>query len=261
MLGDLPGIVFCKKEYIVREKERDREKLETVRQKAGMSMWICKTINLRRVQLDAKEVLKSFECAAGERAYEEALVTYKKYEPWFLANVRPKAILALEDVKLEFLQKYSAKKEYTNLLYEVLTLGNQAENESEQLFARGEYLAGMLLDTMADLALFHAEEALLPEIKKLCIQASVGVGCRMQAPADFTLDIHRYLADRCHLKENLGVEVTDGCMFYPVKTMCTIYGLVDDSAVFHAEHDCRACLMQNCKFRDILRQANEEGKF
>ncbi len=201
------------------------------------------------VSMDRENVLFKINCSEDSPVYDEVIETYNQLLPWFMNHVRPMAVVAwespcqsLEDIPPELDNK-------TGLMYMIQTAGLGPEEESRRRFAEGDYLAGMLLDAMADVYLFSMDQFLFPLLKEICREEGFGIACRKEAPTDLPLDFHQYIYDRC-LKDLDGIfKLSSGFMFTPVKTSCNVLELTADKTAFEARHDCSRCPLKNCPVR------------
>ena len=76
----------------------------------------------------------------------------------------------------------------------------------------------MLLNVMADEYLFAYGNGSDAPAESILRRAGLGVSRRMEAPADLSMDIHRYVFEHCQLEKRLGLGLSSGLMFAPVKT-------------------------------------------
>lgn len=206
--------------------------------------------------LAREQVFSMMDCREDSPVYEDVVIEYDRLEPWLYENVRPEALMAMEPLEvLDARQKKclgltdGEALSCRGLLYLVLTIGRGPEQKSSELFAQGEYLAGMLLSAMADEFVFGLEDGVLPEVRAFLAGPGYGVLRRLEAPADMPLKFHQYVYERCGLKQRLGMDLSSGYMFDPVKTSCLVFLLSDDPSVFHGWHDCSRCPAADCPRR------------
>lgn len=209
------------------------------------------------IKIKREHVFAVLDCHEDSDVYSEVVREYENMERWLYEHVRPAMLTAWEpldcleqkqDGPLKFLpESFSG----CGVLYYVMTLGHNAQNYVSELFEEGEYLAGMLLNAMADEFLFTAEDAILPQVKKFCMELGVGIENRMEAPKDIPMEFHRYIFQQCQLNKNLGMELSEGYMFDPVKTSCVVFELSKDTSVFNGCHDCTHCpSFGNCSHKN-----------
>lgn len=205
------------------------------------------------IDFDDEKVFKMMDCPKTSPAYPEVAGEYERLKPWLYTHVRPAAVIAKEpwSKSLEPFFEGPVSKDTSGLMYLVMTIGESPERYTSELFNDGEYLSGMLLNVMADEYLFAMETALMPRLKAFCAAPGLGVSRRMEAPADLSMDIHRYVFEHCQLEKRLGLGLSSGLMFAPVKTSCVVFELTDDPKVFHAWHDCSRCPAHSCPRRSV----------
>lgn len=176
------------------------------------------------------DVLRALKCNEGDLFYESVS---REYDTLF-----PRAAELLE------VEQYICSENMS--IYVVITAGEKISDYSDGLFRKGEGLAGLIVNTIADCALFSADEATAEEIKYLCAKKGKGVKERREAPLNIPLNYQRVILEKTKAR---GVTLTDGFMFSPVKTMGYELVLTDDDSVFRSQHDCSVCKAKDCPRR------------
>lgn len=131
------------------------------------------------------------------------------------------------------------------------------------MFQQGDYLKGMLIDAMADSFLFQMEDALQDVLREECANRKAGIKKRLEAPHDIPMEMQQVMHRQIRAEEMLGIGITSGYMFDPVKTSCLILVLTDDEKEFRMQHDCRKCSALHCKLRKVapvMIEVIENGK-
>lgn len=192
-------------------------------------------------------VLELMECRKGSSVYEEVVNLYQKFLPEVRRRIRPKAALAFGTV--EDMQKDGKLKTGAQVLYVICTVGDSISRLSESYFSAGEHLKGMVIDAMADGCLFAFEEQILPQMKRMCQEEGWGVSRRLSAPEDVPFEIQKRAFEAVNASRSLGLEITSGYMYKPVKSMCQIFELTEDTDCFELEHDCSRCAKTDCSLR------------
>ena len=131
-------------------------------------------------------------------------------------------------------------------IYVTISAGERISALSDELFAKGEGVGGLIVNTAADCAMFRADELTAERIKYICAGLGRGVGRRLEAPADMPLSEQAAVLKKAPVE---GVSLTEGFMLSPVKSMCYILELTDDAEVFKAQHDCSKCPNRSCPRR------------
>ena len=141
--------------------------------------------------------------------------------------------------------KETVSDEYVILLY---TLGAKVSDYIAELFEEGEYLKATLADAMADSCLFAMEAEWKEILRRECNLRKRGVARRMEAPRDFEAAVQKRALELLE-GERIGVSITSGYMFSPVKTMCLLFLLSEDCSQDRMEHDCSRCGNVRCSIR------------
>lgn len=127
--------------------------------------------------------------------------------------------------------------------------------------------AGVMLDAMADAALFSMEAGLQRGLKAACKEWIRGIERRLEAPRDIPMEIQREAFWQCEAERTLQLGLTEGFLFSPLKTSCQIYITTENTDVFRAAHTCRKCPQLSCAMRHeepleirIVTEEGEEGQ-
>lgn len=194
-------------------------------------------------------VFKSIDCYEDSPVYEDVLETWEEIYREMCSLAKPVGILGFGALPASL-----AAEDYpsgTSVLYAVTSIGGGISKESTRAFQEGDYVKGMLCDAMADDALFSMEEQLMERIKEVCREHQVGVLARLEAPHHIPMEVQREAWERLELEKRLGIGISSGYMFDPVKTSCQVFILTEDTEAFNAHHDCRKCPNLKCKLRNI----------
>lgn len=135
-------------------------------------------------------------------------------------------------------------------LYIICTVGDALSRWSSELFAQGDCLRAMLADAAADDCLFQMDEQLKDRVTALCRERGKGIRRRLEAPHDVPMSIQKKALDVTGASEG-GIGITEGFMYRPVKSVCQVYLLSDDTTQCNYEHDCSRCPNTSCRLRKI----------
>ena len=202
-----------------------------------------------KAQLNMDLVLHAIDCMPDSPVYEEFADEYADIHEELLAMAEPVGILGFGE-----LTDKTATDEYkagSRVIYAVISVGDKIKQYSSRAFAEGDYVRGMLADAIADNALFLLEGRMLEKLKAVCGEHSVGILKRLEAPHDISMEVQREAWESLKLKETLGIDISCGYMFDPVKTTCQVFVITDDADTFKAQHDCRKCSNTDCRYRNI----------
>ncbi|MGN0162829.1 MAG: hypothetical protein ACI4EA_04500, partial [Candidatus Ornithomonoglobus sp.] len=131
-------------------------------------------------------------------------------------------------------------------IYITLTAGSEISRLSEELFAKGEGLAGLIVNSCADDVLFAADDMTAVRVKYICAEIGKGIKARREAPSDIPISQQAVILDKAPLQ---GVSITEGFMLSPAKSMGYELILSDDEKIFRAQHDCASCPNKTCPMR------------
>ena len=211
-----------------------------------MDDWILEGL---QIQIDKEEVFKMIDCYEDSPVYEEVAEEYDE----ILEDMR--AVLQTDRNHRSWrnYRKYCNRKipGRTRTIFAVLSVGNEIKEESTKYFHEGDYVRGMLIDAIADTALFSLDDAMMDTLQKFCRKHKVGIRKRLEAPHDISMEAQKVAWERLQLKERFHIDISEGFMYDPVKTSCQIFVLSDDKEEFRAKHDCRSCNNFTCKHRRV----------
>ena len=135
-------------------------------------------------------------------------------------------------------------------LYVICTVGDALSRWPSELFAQGDCLRAMLADAAADDCLFQMDGQLKDRVIALCRERGKGIRRRLEAPHDAPMSIQKKALDVTGAAEG-GIGITEGFMYCPVKSVCQVYLLSDDTTQCSYEHDCSRCPNTSCRLRKI----------
>lgn len=199
------------------------------------------------IQSNPEQVLRLLDATPQSSAYDQVVEAYDTLSPQAVQMMHPSAALEFAEIPAELATEKIAVG--TRALFVILTLGKEISAWSAALFAQGDYLEGMVVDAIADDALFQTMERMKPVIRKACEEKGFGITARLEAPEDLPMEAQRVGVAVTQAQRTLGVTLTSGCMLDPVKSACQVYLLSQDCKTFHLEHDCRSCPNRTCKLR------------
>lgn len=136
-------------------------------------------------------------------------------------------------------------------LYAVLTVGEEISVWSRQLFDQGNYLGGLLADTIANAYLWAMDDALGDTVVSLCKERGKGIASRLEAGNQMPIFMQKKILEVTDAKEQAGVTIKDSMMLEPIKTMGQIYLLNDDTSVYQNCHTCEGCGHLDCPSRKV----------
>ena len=206
----------------------------------------------KKIQFDKETAFGLMQCGKENPMYEEMEGLYEELKQEMKHFIEPHGILDFsKSTDLSSGKEGLPHGEYAILLY---TLGSKVSDYIAELFKEGKYLKATFADAMADACLFAMEAEWKEILRKECKVRKRGVFRRMEAPRDFDMAIQKKAWELLE-GERIGVSVTSGYMFSPVKTMCLLFLLSEDCSQDKIEHDCSRCSNMKCLIRKPNGQA------
>ncbi len=202
------------------------------------------------IEIKRENVLNLMDCYEDSPVYEETIEEYEELYPLMMDAIEAKGVIAFGEVPEEYAVSNKLPAG-SKALYSIVTIGAKASAMSSKFFAEGDYLKGMLADSMADACVFAMEPDLLKMIKEECEKRNVGIRHRYEAPVDVPMHYQQIAWEVSNAKENLDMDITSGYMLDPLKSNCQVFGITDDIQMFQLEHDCRNCDNLSCKQRNV----------
>jgi len=200
------------------------------------------------ITIDKQTAFRLIDCKMDSPLYEEMELLYEEIYREILSFVKPMGMIGFAEAAVLFPKdNHEENGLYAMVLY---TLGEKVDCYISNLFEKGEYLKGTLADAMADSCLFAMEEEWKEILLEECGKRKQGIIKRMEAPVDFSVEVPKRIWKLLE-GEKLGVAMTSGGMFSPVKTLCLLFQLTDDTCQNNAAHDCSRCANIGCKLRNV----------
>ena len=200
----------------------------------------------KNIQFDKDTAFGLMQCGKDNPMYEELEGLYEEMKQEMMQSIEPQGILDFaKSTDLSSGKEGLPHGEYAILLY---TLGSKVSDYIAELFEEGEYLKATFADAMADACLFAMEAEWKEILRRECNIRKRGVSRRMEAPRDFEITVQKKVWELLE-GERIGVSLTSGHMFSPVKTMCLLFLLSEDCSQDKMEHDCSRCGNVRCSIR------------
>lgn len=191
------------------------------------------------VELSASKVLHYMQCFESSPLYEEMEAEYKEIKEELISLGNPQALFCFGEMP----------EDGTPAVFALITEGNAISQYSTKMFEEGDCVKGMIADAVAGNYLFELEELALERLRIECGKRGLGILKRLEAPTDIPMETQKLIFEKCRAKEELGMNISSGFMFDPVKSSGIIFISTKDSSVFHAQHDCSKCNAKNCSMR------------
>ena len=141
-------------------------------------------------------------------------------------------------------------KDADYIVVAISTLGRAIDEKIKELFNQGDYLKGMIYDTIANAALEHLNKCLWQDLMKDAKSKGLGITHKL-SPGDsrWTIEdqkiIFKILAGNV-----IGVTLNDSYMMDPIKSNSLVYGIGENIKTSLVAHDCDECLLIDCIYRN-----------
>lgn len=191
------------------------------------------------VRTDRTDILRMMELREDSPVYEEVLEEYEDMKEELEAMCTPAVLIRFGTIP----------DSGERAAFVLSTVGGKLGEYSTRQFQSGDCLKGMIADSAADSMLFHLEEPMMEALKQECALRGVGISRRMEAPVDMPMERQKLIFEKTHAMEELGMGLSSGYMFRPVKSQGILFLLTEDPKVFHAQHDCSKCPRLDCPLR------------
>lgn len=203
-----------------------------------------------KVKLNKEKIIETVQSYCQTPPYEELSKMYDDLFYYLIECSTPLGMYKI-DKKPNNLDLYSLKK-CNNIVYCLVTIGDESCKKVESLFEQGNFFEAILLDTMASSYLFHVSSDLFNEICADSHELGLGLTCKI-APGDGEIDLE-YQKEIVNMFKNddiHSVRVVNDCMLYPAKSMSYIYGADAQIAYNEKDHSCEHCHNVFCKMRNV----------
>ena len=210
--------------------------------------------------IDRDDVLRRTGCGKDNPHYEEFVREFEELLPTVRSAINPRAALGFfdypgfSDVKRKTEGSKNtgfgrAPAKGDPVLYMICTVGAEVSEMSSAFFEEGEYVKGLLSDAMASSALFGMEKPVFKELRRICKDRHVGISKRFEAPVHVPMQIQKTAFEALNAGENLGLSITSGLMYNPVKSSCQVFAVTQNEHIMRLTHGCADCPVTGCADR------------
>ena len=218
-------------------------------------------IDGQSLTIDYDIVFKQIKCDKNNPFYEEFKEEYEELLPQVMDVLNPVAALVFSPYPEDL---GGSIKPGTEVLYMIATVGKEICGLISDYFKNGDYVKGMLTDAMASAALFSFEKPVFKVIRKMCAEKHVGIRKRYEAPGHIPMDIQKVAFDALNAGETLGLSISSGLMYDPVKSSCQVFETTQDERVMRLAHGCSDCSNTDCPHRSesvTIRVSDPKGDY
>lgn len=200
-------------------------------------------------QIEKETVFRLIHCYPDSPVYEDMEDSFQEMQEEMLRLCHPVGVMAKGRIPAALDPRKEGKER--EAIFVLVTVGQEISDYSTRAFQKGDCVEGMLADSMADAALFSLEEEIQKALREACAAWHLGILKRLEAPQDIPMEVQREVLSQTGAGELLGMELSQGYMFRPLKTSCQIYLTTAEEGIFRAQHNCRSCPNLTCALRHI----------
>lgn len=202
------------------------------------------------ISLDKEIVFHLIDCYPNSPIYSEVLEEYEELESLVLPLITPVAYLTFACINNEAsLLSEEALPEGTEGIYCIASIGKEVSKLSSRYFDEGDYLRGMLTNAMADAYLYQMDTALMEYIKELSSPLNFDIVKKFESPTNLPMRFQKVILETIKKEELMDITVTDGFMFFPVKTTGFFLETKNSSEFHYKSHLCDTCNSKDCTLR------------
>lgn len=205
-----------------------------------------KTLMEFDIKPDIDRVLPAMECTRSSSIFPRIEALYQELYPKLLELIHPLGVIKVGAFPN---QKDVPCSELEEAAYVLFTLGDVISDRIGELFLTGEFLEGMLLETMADDYLVRMEASSQDFIKDALKSLGRGAFLRLEAPRDIPMEYQKTILKEIKRSVFVPVTITDRYMYEPEKTLSYLLLLTEDTSVYNGAHSCDNCELEECMFK------------
>lgn len=208
-----------------------------------------RVIQIDKFQLigDRRKIFRALDCYEESPFYEEMLEIYEEMLGQAKQVVTPKAVLYIEENLGE--QEIQEFQGYKEIIYNCLTIGEALPKLIAKKFEDGDYLEGMVLDSIADCFTFEVFDQVYEQLYGYLKENQLGTIRLSPGERGFDIRHHKLLKEKLQILETIGVDISESYMLNPVKSTSSVF-VADEGLVLNEKlHECKKCADSTCKWR------------
>lgn len=137
-----------------------------------------------------------------------------------------------------------------------VTIGEDVEKRSNDLFKQKQYTLGLLLDSAATTAVEQVADQLNEIINTIIIKQGYKPTWRFSPGyGNWSLDVQKDLAAIIKA-EQIDISVTENQLLFPRKSVTAIIGCMPSNECLTTQRGCSSCSQKNCPSRQLPRGDN-----
>ncbi len=131
----------------------------------------------------------------------------------------------------------------------VTTIGKEIDSIIKSSFENGDYLKGMIADSIGTTAVEYINKAMWNKLISNIKDTDMGITSRL-SPGSGGWDIKGQKGISASVDASkIGVRFTDSYLMVPLKSTSVMYGFGKGIGITRADHICSECNMKNCRYR------------
>lgn len=202
-------------------------------------------------RLDQKELFDRMHIYEDQSLFLEFTKAYDELLDLLPELLEIQAIHSLKE-NSESEKMHKGLCEVSHIVYCMVTLGSKISEQSTAFFKDKDFLKGLMIDSIADCLLFNASNDYYATVKRE-IYEKCGYALTIRYSPDdhfIPMKFQKTILDHTNAKEILGVGISEGFMYYPVKTLGYVYGADKNISLAEKDHDCKTCANSGCEYRE-----------
>jgi len=205
-----------------------------------------------KIPVNKQIILKMLDCKHGSNSFKIVDKVYETILEKAYSLIQPEGIINAVEIPDFF--NLREKENYKSGIFCIATLGKDISEESSSLFSSGEYLEGLLLDTIADQMLINLTTAMYQEkVIPFVREKEVGISyCYIPGCQNVPIEYQKHILDLIGSEAKNNISITEGMMLDPVKSTAYFYVMDKSLPRRKIDRDCKKCDMKDCKYRNAL---------
>lgn len=190
-------------------------------------------------KLNYKRILAVLECDLDNEQYMLLKDNIKKMENLFFNNINPICIYNIND---------NESSGYCGDIFVLYSIRGHIEKICDDFFKNGEYMNGLIINSIADDYLMNMLESISDEIENFCICSEIGIVEKgipgENLPYNVQYDICKFLKS-----DKYGIIINNNFVLNPSKSLSFILKTKKGQNNTKLSHNCQNCEIKSCKWR------------
>ncbi|MGL4606586.1 MAG: 5-methyltetrahydrofolate--homocysteine methyltransferase [Eubacteriaceae bacterium] len=203
-------------------------------------------------RIDQEELFERMHIDESQPLYPEFLMAYDDLVALLPELLDIRGIYTLK-VNNGIEKMHKGLCEVSHLVYCIVTLGKKISDQSTLFFKEKDYLRGLMIDSMADFILFNASNDYYETVLEN-VYTKEGYALTVRYSPDdhlIPMKFQKTILEETEGDKWLDLEITEGFMYYPLKTLGYVYGADKNIKLAQKDHDCLLCSNLECEYREV----------